>query len=185
MHNGKKYAIMNADKVLSLDKFYTCQTCDTEKPETHFRRDIHAKPGHRYTCWVCEEYRKHKRDCRERKLETTLTSEEFYDIKSRPCPYCEGATWTNEELKMNGIDRFDNDHGYHKWNCEPCCYTCNKFKSDKSVHFITNFAKNFNRVVERRNQDRALTSQHLSEQSSDMKNLDQSPCTDPPTESKI
>ena len=141
---------MNADKVLNCNIFFKCNKCGTEKPETHFRVAKDQRTGHRYACLLCEEYSKHKRDCKYRKLETTLTKDEFYMLKSQPCVYCEGATWTNEEIKMNGIDRFDNDHGYHIWNCEPCCFTCNMFKSDKSVIFMTRFAKNFNRVVERR-----------------------------------
>jgi hypothetical protein len=142
--------MMNADKVKDPSILVKCKRCKTSKPETHFRFDRYEDNGLRYICLVCEEFSKHKRDCRYRKIETTLTRDEFYILKSQHCSYCDGATWTNEELKMNGIDRFDNDHGYHTWNCEPCCFTCNEFKRDKSAQFITQFWTNFNKVVERR-----------------------------------
>jgi len=146
------YTLINANKVLSPDKLFTCNKCRTEKPETHFRIDKTTKSGHRYSCLVCEEYGKHKRDCKWRKLETTLTSEDFYMLKSRPCVYCDGETWTNDRLKINGIDRVDNEQGYHISNCEPCCVSCNTFKSNKSVAYLMRFSINFSRVIEKRSQ---------------------------------
>jgi hypothetical protein len=62
-----------------------------------------------------------KRDHRE----FLLTTDQFRCITSRPCQYC-GST---EQI---GVDRVDNALGYVVENSVPCCWTCNKWKSNMS-----------------------------------------------------
>lgn len=104
--------------------------------------------GCRHTCYICEAYRRHISKQKQRKIDTTLTEEEFYTLVLQECFYCEGETWTNSELKMNGIDRVLNNYGYHAWNCVPCCQSCNKFKSDKDYPYVSRFHKNFILAIE-------------------------------------
>lgn len=37
---------------------------------------------------------------------------------------------TNSPILVNGIDRIDSSKGYNKENCVPCCFLCNKMKSN-------------------------------------------------------
>ena len=66
-----------------------------------------------------------------------LTIEQFIDIVKQPCYYC--GTSDNRvnvahrlnkiyQLRVNGIDRFNNDLGYISSNCVPCCGPCNRAK---------------------------------------------------------
>lgn len=60
-------------------------------------------------------YKYYIRNAEKRKLDFTLTIEEFDTITSQPCYYC-GANGLR-----NGIDRIDCNKGYIINNCLPCC----------------------------------------------------------------
>lgn len=58
----------------------------------------------------------------------TLTLDEFESlIWNKPCVYC------GETPRGYGIDRIDNNQGYHANNVIPCCIRCNRSKGDMSV----------------------------------------------------
>jgi len=59
-----------------------------------------------------------------RNYEFLITFEEFTDLISKPCYYCE------EVNIVNGIDRVDNIKGYTIDNCKPSCKMCNVMKLD-------------------------------------------------------
>lgn len=48
----------------------------------------------------------------------------FCAIVTAPCYYCRYI----HDDETNGIDRLNNDIGYTKENCVPCCSTCNRMK---------------------------------------------------------
>jgi hypothetical protein len=55
--------------------------------------------------------------------EFSLTFDEYFDIISRPCRYC------NSDISQgagSGLDRIDNDKGYILGNVSPCCADCNR-----------------------------------------------------------
>ena len=61
-----------------------------------------------------------------RTLEFQLTEPEFTQIISNNCYLC----GKEPNIKhRNGIDRFDNSHGYTIENARPCCSTCNLMKN--------------------------------------------------------
>ena len=71
-----------------------------------------------------------------------MTVEQFGELMSQPCHYCDGAPATPRcsSLKSahrnglrNGIDRVDSSLGYVEGNCVPCCCKCNRMKLDHSV----------------------------------------------------
>jgi hypothetical protein len=69
------------------------------------------------------------------KIGFDLSIEDFKEIVDRPCHYCGVADsfaaikgrWADRK-RINGIDRKDQDVGYLKYNCLPCCSGCNWLK---------------------------------------------------------
>jgi hypothetical protein len=61
---------------------------------------------------------------KKRGLDFTLPKSMFEEMIGKPCFYC---TFKKDE-EVNGVDRVDNNQGYHAANCVPCCTTCNFLK---------------------------------------------------------
>ena len=60
--------------------------------------------------------------------EFCITLEDFEKyVTDNPCHYC-----NNKERRL-GLDRIDSGVGYIKSNIVPCCYLCNRAKSDMSA----------------------------------------------------
>lgn len=82
-------------------------------------------------------------------VEWSLTFEQFKELCFRNCTYCgqsptkhiwKFGTKGNPSYghyvsieKFNGIDRFENSHGYTLANSVTCCGTCNAMKSSLSA----------------------------------------------------
>jgi 5-methylcytosine-specific restriction endonuclease McrA len=58
--------------------------------------------------------------------EWTLTEDEHSALVASTCLYCEGPL---PEAGI-GLDRIDNEEGYHVGNVVPCCFPCNRAKGD-------------------------------------------------------
>ena len=82
-------------------------------------------------------YRTYKRHAVNRNLDFLLTEEQFFDLISKDCFYCNEPP-TNKHVEWedvliyNGIDRVDNTTGYIVENCVPCCKFCNRAKMNMS-----------------------------------------------------
>ena len=81
----------------------------------------------------------YKNRAKRKELTFSITKEEFLNIARKPCFYCGKinsnymiAGKRNGGFYYNGIDRFDNNVGYIKENCTPCCKNCNKAKLDQT-----------------------------------------------------
>lgn len=77
-------------------------------------------------------YGSYRQQAKRRKLEFTLTPDDFKKIVSMPCDYCGDSprntyrkACLNGGFVYTGIDRVDNSHGYTAKNVVPCCKTCN------------------------------------------------------------
>lgn len=84
----------------------------------------------------------YKCGAKKRGLEFSLTRDEFRELTSSNCYYCNEEPnkirktrfleYKNSKsvygYKYNGIDRIDNNKGYFISNCRPCCEFCNKMK---------------------------------------------------------
>lgn len=96
-------------------------------------------------------FSKYKNSAKNRKYRFGLTFDEFKSLVVRDCEYCGAspvpfnayngdlvrARYNNELrvrhwVKVNGIDRVNNELGYELANCEPCCTQCNRAKSTTS-----------------------------------------------------
>lgn len=86
-------------------------------------------------------YRATKFNAGYRGIEWNLDEEFFRCITQQLCCYCGIEPYQVYEPKrktggytFNGIDRVDNDIGYIKENCVPCCGVCNYMKSATNVN---------------------------------------------------
>jgi hypothetical protein len=67
------------------------------------------------------------RSSRGRKYGWSLTFTEYVTIVSQPCSYCELDNSTDQGA---GLDRQDNNDGYHSYNVVSCCPECNMVRND-------------------------------------------------------
>ena len=70
-------------------------------------------------------YEGYKNRALEKELNFVLTKEMFILITEHECYICGKQ---NSDTHRNGIDRFDNTHGYTPDNCRSCCGECNYIK---------------------------------------------------------
>ena len=61
---------------------------------------------------------------KKRGLSFELTKTHFVSLLTEPCFYCA----YQKQGEVNGIDRVNNNKGYHKDNVVPCCQVCNEAK---------------------------------------------------------
>jgi hypothetical protein len=71
-----------------------------------------------------------------------LTYDQFVCEVTKPCHYCgTKASLHDRGDSWNGLDRVDNNLGYHVWNVVSCCYMCNSMKSDFTQNEFLEHAK--------------------------------------------
>lgn len=63
-----------------------------------------------------------------RDLEVSISIEEYGVLIALPCSYCNGEMNCPSVMGI-GLDRIDNDKGYHIDNVLPCCTACNAIRS--------------------------------------------------------
>jgi len=91
-------------------------------------------------------YGKYKHTAKARNITFQLTFDEFLKLVLAPCYLCGsvklGRTSYSSDskkgadtptFKHNGIDRVNSTKGYVKKNVKPCCWKCNRMKSDLSI----------------------------------------------------
>jgi len=67
---------------------------------------------------ISNKYSQFKSSANKRKLEVCISKEEYTNLVSQKCHYCDSVT-------AIGIDRVDNSIGYRLDNCVPACNLCN------------------------------------------------------------
>lgn len=152
-----------------LRKKRTCKRCKKTKYETFFTKSVPDRPSEYINvCTSCKnemskewykahpdrykrmlEKRKQKRDtdpgerykdykakAKKRGISFCLSKEQFLSFAKKPCFYC------GDEIKLIGIDRFDNSKGYEASNLVSCCMFCNQGKMNRSAEeYITHCEK--------------------------------------------
>ena len=95
-------------------------------------------------------YKQYIRNVRHRKLEMTLTLDEFKGICKQDCVYCglppevRPSQRGRASIHSSGIDRVDNSLGYIDGNVVACCTWCNRAKG---AHSVEDFLENCKRVA--------------------------------------
>lgn len=82
----------------------------------------------------------HINSAKERQIPWKIKDGEAFELFRQPCYYCKGMNTRKRkfhtktrEIKLNGIDRKDNNIGYELGNCVPCCHPCNRSKNDSTI----------------------------------------------------
>lgn len=133
-----------------------CWFCGEIKPTSSFYRNKSRKDGITTECKECSailanrlyekkyknkdfdvlfRFRHYVACAKRRNIVFSLTLKEFDDLTSQKCFLC-GKHSPNKNY--SGIDRMNNDKGYIKSNCVPCCEICNRLKYKLSVETIYN-----------------------------------------------
>jgi len=131
-----KEANLDPNKVWDPEFIKTCTLCKTElNAEKNFFKNVYSPDGFNCWCRVCyrKEEQKVKRkfsrqrtSARRRGYDWTLTFEDCSGLFLDNCHYC--GKHSVEEVKLNGLDRVDNNRGYHIDNVVTCCEQCNVAK---------------------------------------------------------
>lgn len=113
-----KYVNLTNNKRFLEEGTTICQKCMFSivmQGENHPR---HVHGSRKYSGYI--------QNAKKRGYEFNLSIDEFKDITNMKCYYCGG--FSNNKNKSNGVDRINNDIGYVKDNCVPCCSICNRMK---------------------------------------------------------
>jgi hypothetical protein len=109
-------------------------------------------------------YKHYRVGAKARGLAWELTDEEFNDLTSQRCRYCDCPPSNmhrhggeNGHFVYNGIDRVDNTRGYTSDNVVPCCSTCNRAKNamsyDEFMAWVVRLVRFQGQVEPRRRKD--------------------------------
>lgn len=127
-----------------------CPNCDWEYETTQIGNFRKRKVG----CEQCRPktslnivernfYAKIKYTAKHRQIHFDLTFEEFLSVLSNSCHYCSGPGVPRFNLDRTqqetycGLDRVNSSLGYTYTNVVPCCYPCNRAKSDMGyINFV-------------------------------------------------
>lgn len=108
-------------------------------------------------------YQVTKVGAKDRALSFDISYEEFKNIVHRNCYLCgsepKDKHYSYNRLRyskgidedeyaiFNGIDRVNSEIGYTISNCEACCFTCNRMKTDFTLDFFLSKIKEINKNI--------------------------------------
>ena len=92
-------------------------------------REAYRQRGREYARTTNARYNMLHRQATKRGLEVSITPEEFESLIKCPCVYCGDMMERTSEVG-SGLDRIDNNKGYHIDNVNPCCSACNVVRHD-------------------------------------------------------
>ena len=136
--------ICRKDQILNVKSF--CAYCRTNTKIPTIKAPINV-----YYC-------QYENGARSRGLNFEITKNDFENIVSKNCYFCNEEpkpiqslkTYTRckEDLHVNGIDRLDSNRGYELDNLVPCCQTCNRMKMSMSKdNFLNKINQIYNNFV--------------------------------------
>ena len=149
---GKKFGKLAVDVVLGRSDhghlYYGC-SCDCGEKVGVYGATLVGGRSKSCGCYkrkkkweshIAAVFRAYRDGAIKRGYEFNLSIDEIKSIIFKDCHYC-GIPPSNSKdvsasrcqkgiMKYNGIDRVDNTRGYSVDNCVPCCYICNRAKSN-------------------------------------------------------
>ena len=104
---------------------------------THYEKILGAKTE--VLIQIGDKFDSYKDRSKRKGTKFTLTFQQFDVLVKSDCHYCKIPV----RDKPMGIDRVDNKIGYILSNSVPCCWTCNRAKSDMSYKNFMKYLKRF------------------------------------------
>lgn len=93
---------------------------------------------------LVKRFHSYKNRASKNKIEFSITLSYFYELVTSKCYICETSPNDGEYL---GIDRVLNSEGYNDYNCKPCCWDCNRLKSNLNADKFTDWLGRLNSNV--------------------------------------
>ena len=131
-HSEEKRAYNQKHKEYFKQKRKEYETNNIKKVQKQRRRNRHS---------LSTRYRKYITGAKERNLPFELTIEEFDRITKNPCFYCGELPEDEFGNRFVGIDRINPNEGYTSTNVIPCCFVCNRMKSNYEMNYWVNKMK--------------------------------------------
>lgn len=138
----KKCNGCNADRDISqFGEFKTCDICRERQREFRktkegkarkkqyylSKKEEYKKYGFEYRRTIIGRFKKSKSTAKRSGVIFGLTFEEYSQIISKPCYYCDG--FFSKVTAGSGLDKLNPCEGYVVGNCVSCCDTCNTLKN--------------------------------------------------------
>lgn len=82
-------------------------------------------------------YKQYQYRCKKKNIIFSLSITQFTILTKRDCYIC-------KKPNSSGLDRVNNNLGYFWNNVEPCCFDCNRMKSDKSTQDFIEYLTRIN-----------------------------------------
>jgi hypothetical protein len=140
-----------------------CTKCKVSKNPGEFSRDSKRKDGRCPQCKTCRRayrtanadalkaqrqiykdkpmsrFNTYKASAKYRGYDWELSYAEFMVHWKKSCVHCDSA------IETIGLDRIDPEKPYESTNVEPCCFNCNRMKSDLTTEdFLSHIRKIIN-----------------------------------------
>jgi hypothetical protein len=158
----KKKANLDPNKEWDPEYIRPCSKCKTElNAEVNFCKDSYISDGYKSWCHDCvrkgeqtprAKFRNLCKGAKRRGYDWTLTFEDTSGLLLDDCHYC--GKHSIEEVKLHGLDRVDNNRGYHMDNVVTCCGECNMAKSTQTeeefIQQAHNIAKRHPQIKDKR-----------------------------------
>ncbi len=126
----------------------TMWLCKCDCGNDHVADGVAIKNGHIRSCGCLlrdEQYEtikkiayaSHLTQAKDREYVSHLVFEEYCEIASKPCVYCNGFSKrknrkTGAMLDFNSVDRRNNEPYYKLENSQSCCFICQEMKMDRT-----------------------------------------------------
>ena len=120
------YRENNKDKIKAKEKEYRENHKEDRKFYREDNKDKLRKKASEYSQTLKGKFASYKAQAKTRKIDFTLTLEEFKLFWQQNCYYC------NRSIATVGLDRIDSSIGYIVNNVRPCCARCNRMKLDNA-----------------------------------------------------
>jgi len=117
---NKKYREDNREILNERQKNWLNKSDNRNKRKEYNKKYYHTLQGR---------FNNAKHGAEKRKKSFTITFEEFCEITSKPCCYCDDQMGFQNKAGSK-LDRIDSSVGYEINNVISCCWICNKIKND-------------------------------------------------------